>query len=109
MRSRRGFGAVVRAVRKNGEAARLARLGMSDAMWDALEDLHLARLNKERGRRRRMNDRTLQALSSRGLATWTPAPVPCPHCDGSACTAETVLWSATPEGKELAMRGRDAS
>jgi len=110
MRGRRGFGAVIRAQRKASEDRTLDRLGMSDAMWDALEDLHLSRLNKERGRRRKLNDRTMTALYKRGLATYvSPAPVPCPYCHGATCGDDVAVWSCTDKGKALAMAGRDAA
>lgn len=110
MRGNRGFNAVVRAQRKAAEDRALERLGMSDPMWEALEDLHLSRLNKERGRRRKATDRTMLALYKRGLATYViPAPSPCPYCDGSSCGDDVAVWSCTEKGKALAMAGRDAA
>lgn len=76
------------------------KVGKDDAAWralsgpmqDRLGDLHLARLNKERGRRASIDDRTLLALYRRGLAVYRFAD------DGGP------LWSLSDEGKRLWMR-----
>jgi len=106
----RSYARATAAAAKSQHARNLARLGMSDAMWEALEDLHLARLNKERGRRRKMNDRTLGALYKRGLATCVAPPDYCPcgvRTDLCACCGPNVmLWMLTETGKALVRSGR---
>ena len=68
---------------------------LSPRMVDGIGDLHLARLNKERGRRASFKDATLRALEVRGLAAWSTAP-------GTAANRDEVLWSLTPEGRSVA-------
>ena len=95
----RDFDRNAAATRKRIQADRLERLGLSDPMWNALQDLHLARLERERGRRAKMTDATLVALQTRGLATWNPIP-------GENAADGDCLWTATAEGAAMIKTGR---
>ena len=98
-----GYRRVVRHLRKRDaeilkgqKAAYLDRAGMSPAMWAKLEELHLARLNPERGLRASLRDPTLCALYARGLATGSSLE----GFDGDGW-----LWTTTEQGKAMHMAG----
>ena len=82
---------------RKAAADRIERLGISDAMWDRLQELPLARLTRERGDRASMSSPTLVALEKRGLATWT-------IIEGEQ--SHIVLWRCTDAGERMMRDGR---
>lgn len=81
------------------KAKTLDRLGVSDAMWETLQTLHLARLTPERGRPAPMAQATLAALQRRGLAAWV-------LIDGEDPVEGNVSWSCTADGAAMIKEGR---
>lgn len=94
-RGTRAFERRVAALDAAKKAQTLEAKGVTDSMWDMLQDLHLARLKPERAIRIAAGNATLAALKRRGLAT-----------SASAEDQSAVMAKATPEGAAMVKKGR---
>lgn len=93
-RRSRDFDRRCAAADKARKARTLDTKGITDPMWEALQAVHLARLQPARAYAASPTQPQLQALQRRGLVTW------------SKSEGELALWTTTPEGAAMMKEGR---
>lgn len=76
------------------KAKTLEAKGISDPMWEALQTVHLARLQPARAHAAPPTQPQLQALERRGLVTW------------ASMEGDLALWTTTPAGAAMMKEGR---
>lgn len=90
----RDFERRVAAADKARKAKTLDTKGITDPMWNMLQQVHLARLTPERALSASPTQPQLQALHRRGLVTW------------SEQKGELAQWTTTPAGADIMKKGR---